>query len=194
MKTLALIAAAGRARRFGSDKRRAPLADGRALLTATRARAGERFADVRVILRADDRPADLAVPETAVIVSPRADQGLGLSLADAFAALLAHDEPAEVVAVWLGDMPWVATETVDRLLAEAAGDRIVRPTLDHRPGFPVLFGRHLWPALAANEQPDGARALVARHRRALVEIPVTDPGVLRDVDRPDDLNPDKTTV
>ena len=187
MKTLVLIAAAGRGRRFGGDKRRARLGDGTPLLMATHARAGQCFADVRVILRADDRPAELGLPDQGVLVSRRADQGLGASLADGFAALLAEPEPAPVAAVWLGDMPWVDPATVSALLAEAGPGRIVRPTLDGAPGFPVLFGRDFWPALAANTESDGARAVIRRHRPALVEIPVSDPGVLRDVDRPADL-------
>ncbi len=185
--TLAVIAAAGRGRRFGADKRRAPLADGRSLLTTTLARAGTLFPRVAVVIRADDDPADLGLGDALVLRAPRAERGLGASIGDAFAALLAADEAAEVVALWLGDMPWVDDATVAALRARAGADRIVRPVLDGAPGFPVLFGRAFWPELAARADGDGARDLIARHRAALIELPVADPGVLRDVDRPGDL-------
>ena len=36
---------------------------------------------------------------------------------------------------------------------------------------------------------EGARHLVAAQEAALVKIPVGDPGVIRDIDRPEDLTP-----
>ncbi|MCQ6263063.1 nucleotidyltransferase family protein [Alcanivorax sp. MM125-6] len=185
--TLAVIAAAGRGRRFGADKRRAPLADGRSLLSTTLARAGALFPRVAVVIRADDDPAELGLGDALVLRAPRAERGLGASIGDAFAALLAADEAARVAALWLGDMPWVGDATVAALRARAGADRIVRPVLDGAPGFPVLFGRAFWPELAARADGDGARDLIAAHRAALIELPVDDPGVLRDVDRPGDL-------
>ena len=186
---LAVIAAAGRARRFGADKRRVALADGRPLLTTTLDRARALFPRVAVVIRDDDDPAELGLGDARVLRAPRADRGLGASIGDAFAALLAADEPAPVAALWLGDMPWVAEATVRDLLARAGASRIVRPTLDGAPGFPVLFGRAFWAELADRADGDGARDLIARHRASLIELPVNDPGVLRDVDRPEDLPP-----
>ena len=107
--TLAVIAAAGRGRRFGADKRRAPLADGRSLLATTLARAGALFPRVAVVIRADDDPAELGLGDALVLRAPRAERGLGASIGDAFAALLATDEAARVAALWLGDrFSWCA--------------------------------------------------------------------------------------
>ncbi|MBL7249799.1 NTP transferase domain-containing protein [Alloalcanivorax marinus] len=186
-QALAVVAAAGRARRFGADKRRVPLADGRPLITTTLDRARTFFDRVAVVIRIDDDPAELGLGDARVLRAPRADRGLGASIGDAFTALLASDDPASVAALWLGDMPWVSDATVQALLARAGATRIVRPLLDGVPGFPVLFGRAFWPELAARADGDGARDLIARHRESLIELPVSDPGVLRDVDRPGDL-------
>ena len=51
MSVVALVLAAGRGMRFGSDKRRATLADGRSLLAHSVERARVVFDDVRVVLR-----------------------------------------------------------------------------------------------------------------------------------------------
>jgi molybdenum cofactor cytidylyltransferase len=36
---------------------------------------------------------------------------------------------------------------------------------------------------------EGARHVLAANEQALVKIPVGDPGVIRDIDRPEDLTP-----
>jgi len=51
VSVIALVLAAGSSTRFGSDKRRATLADGRSLLAHSVARARAVFDEVRVVLR-----------------------------------------------------------------------------------------------------------------------------------------------
>lgn len=96
--------------------------------------------------------------------------------------------PAEWIAalVVLGDMPFVQPRTL-RMLADAlaAGASAVVPVQDGRRGNPAGFGRRSWPALLALEGDRGARA--ALDLLGVVEVPVDDPGVHRDLDRPEDL-------
>ncbi|QJX01685.1 NTP transferase domain-containing protein [Alcanivorax sp. IO_7] len=117
--TLAVIAAAGRGRRFGADKRRAPWPT--AAPACHHPGAGRRpLSRVAVVIRADDDPAELGLGDALVLRAPRAERGLGASIGDAFAALLAADEAARVAALWLGDMPWVGDATVAALRAGPA--------------------------------------------------------------------------
>ena len=118
MKVVALVLAAGRSVRFGSDKRRAALADGRSLLVHSVERACSVFGDVRVVLREGERAEDLGLPAGCrVIASPQARLGMGHSLAAGVASLA--DSDAQAVAILLGDMPWIEPATL-RLLAETA--------------------------------------------------------------------------
>ncbi|MDX5376500.1 MAG: nucleotidyltransferase family protein [Halomonas sp.] len=185
--SLALIMAAGRSRRFGSDKRLAQLADGRTLLATTLAAAMDAFEQVRVVVDTRVALADLGIPEAmALVIRPAAPVGLGGSIAHAFREL---DQPlsrcdVNSVAIWLGDMPWVRPETCQRLARRAAADTIVRPLYRDMPGHPVFFGRDFWPALAANQDDLGARPVIARFADRVIAVPVADPGVIRDIDYP----------
>jgi molybdenum cofactor cytidylyltransferase len=185
-RVVALLLAAGRGRRFGSDKRLARLSDGRGLLAASAERALQVFAEVHVLLRDEDDAQALGLPAACRIIRcPDADQGMGHSLAAGAGALLGHD--AEAVAVLLGDMPWVRADSLQLLCSQAAAERIVYPLHDGQRGHPVLFGRRFWPQLQALRGDQGARALLQANPGACHGIVVDDPGVLRDVDRPDAL-------
>ncbi|WP_449434138.1 nucleotidyltransferase family protein [Pseudomonas putida] len=183
MSVVALVLAAGRGVRFGSDKRRATLADGRSLLAHSVERARSVFDDVRVVLREGECGEDFGLPaDCRVIDSPQAASGMGHSLAAGAGALL--DSQAQAVAILLGDMPWIAPATL-RCLAEAAtASTIVLPRHAGQQGHPVLFGRDFWPALAQLSGDEGARSLVQAQRACCVVMEVEDAGVLRDVDRP----------
>ncbi|KGE78173.1 nucleotidyltransferase family protein [Halomonas salina] len=188
---VAVILAAGASRRFGAtDKRLARLPSGRTLLAATLATASVVFPRLRVVLREDDDPVALGLaPDTPILRAPRAADGLGASLADAFASLAADPALAEApaAAVLLGDMPNIAPATLVSLSDRAAPGRIVRPRHAGRPGHPVLFGRDFWAELAALDGDEGARRVIAHHRDCSHEIGVDDPGIHLDVDAPDDL-------
>jgi len=89
--------------------------------------------------------------------------------------------------VLLGDMPWVAADSLWQLCQQAAGERIIYPLYDGQRGHPVLFGRAFWPVLQTLTGDEGARALLQANPAACQGIVVDDPGVLRDVDRPETL-------
>jgi molybdenum cofactor cytidylyltransferase len=185
-RVLALVMAAGRARRFGADKRQQRLLPECTLLAATVQSMATAFGSVRVVIRSDDDPVKLGLePATDVVRSLRADQGLGFSIADGFRAL--HRSQATAAALLLGDMPCIAPKTFARLAEQAAADRIVRPEYRGIPGHPVIFGRNFWSELSQLQDEEGARSVIQRHPEACMHIEVDDPGVLMDADRPEDL-------
>ncbi|WP_227819831.1 nucleotidyltransferase family protein [Marinobacterium aestuarii] len=194
-RVVALVMAAGRARRFGTDKRREMLLQNSPLLVATVQSMAAVFDSVRVVIRSDDDPAELglepatALPVGAVLVttvrSVHADQGLGFSIADGFSTLRAPQ--AIAAAVLLGDMPCITSGTFAMLIEHAAADRIVRPAYQGEAGHPVIFGRDFWGELSQLQDEAGARSVIQRHPEACMRIKVDDPGVLMDADRPEDL-------
>jgi molybdenum cofactor cytidylyltransferase len=182
---LALVLAAGQGRRFGSDKRRALLADGTPLLVATLRQAQRQFAQVFVLLRDGDDAQSLGVPAgVEVLRCPAADaeQGMGHSLAAGVNALQAQS--AHSIAVLLGDMPWLSAGTLGLLLEHAGSQRIVFPLYQGRRGHPVVFGRQFWPQLQQLSGDSGAKGVLAAEPQACVAVPVDDPGVCADVDSP----------
>lgn len=183
MTTVALLLAAGFGKRFGSDKRRVRLADGRTLLAASLANARAVFDEVRVVLRAEDDPIELGLPvDIPLVRCADAQSGMGHSLAAGVNSLKSCT--ADSVAILLGDMPWLAESTLRLLLQQATAQRIVFPQHDGQRGHPVLFGRAFWPELLQLQGDEGARAVLQAHREAWYPVVVDDPGVLRDVDTP----------
>jgi molybdenum cofactor cytidylyltransferase len=107
----ALMLAAGYSRRFGSDKRRASLADGRSLLTASLALPCAMLEEVWLVLRPDEAPAALDLPTGVHIVqNPATAQGMGHSLA-AGAERLVAESNADAVAIFLADMPLIRRDS-----------------------------------------------------------------------------------
>ncbi|MDP3817216.1 nucleotidyltransferase family protein [Pseudomonas sp.] len=185
-KVIALLLAAGRGTRFGSDKRLARLADGRTLLAASLARAQQVFDEVHLLLRPEDDLQALGLPpHCRVIRCAEAEQGMGRSLAWGIQTLA--DSDAEAIAVLLGDMPWIAAASLRQLCVQATAERILYPLYQGQRGHPVLFGRSFWSDLQQLSGDEGARGLLQANPMACYGIELDDPGVVQDVDLPQAL-------
>lgn len=88
----------------------------------------------------------------------------------------------------LGDQPLLKPETVNLLIENfMAHGGIVAPFYHGARGNPVLFDLSYWPEFDALQGDAGAREIITRHPEALRKIEVNDPGILLDVDTPEDL-------
>ncbi|MBO9557277.1 MAG: nucleotidyltransferase family protein [Caulobacter sp.] len=194
----AVVLAAGAGRRFaeqgGGRKLLAPF-EGRPLISGALDAAFA--APARRVLLVTDGDRDLARiaadhaegsdrrDDLDIVVAADAAEGMGASLRTAVAALPAD---CEGVFVFLGDMPRAPPDLPGRLLASLApGIDAVAPRFEGRRGHPVLFGKTCFPALRALSGDVGARSVLAAIGERLALVEVADPGVLFDVDRPQDL-------
>ena len=183
----ALMLAAGYSRRFGGDKRRATMADGRSLLAISLALPCAMFEEVWLVLRPDEAPAALDLPAGVHIVqNPATTQGMGHSLAAGAEQLLAKSD-AQAVAIFLADMPLIHRESLETLSAHSSTNSIVLPSYQGKRGHPVLFGRDFWAQLAALGGDAGAKTVLQHNTEALHIVELNDPGVLQDIDTPADL-------
>jgi CTP:molybdopterin cytidylyltransferase MocA len=190
---IAVVVAAGGGRRLGGvAKALLPIGDRESFLgriAATARAAG--VADAVVVVGAPYGDAVAAAARALgleVVVNPAPARGMASSVAAGFSAAAAGAAAVDVALLWPVDHPWVTAATVTRVLAALAAAPEVDaaiPTHDGRGGHPPAIRRALWPALAAcTDQPDGARGVLAAARTVRVEV--DDPGVVRDVDRPED--------
>ncbi|MFN3858860.1 MAG: NTP transferase domain-containing protein [Caulobacter sp.] len=116
-----------------------------------------------------------------------ADHGLGLS-ASLKAGLAALPGDCAGAMIFLGDMPLVPPDLAGTMLAALPeGAAAAAPVFEGRRGHPVLLRRALFPALAGLEGDAGAGRVLAGLGEGLMLWPVGDAGVLRDIDRPGDL-------
>jgi nicotine blue oxidoreductase len=105
------------------------------------------------------------------------------------AGLRALPEETQAVVLAQVDMPYIRAATVAALLrahASAAADvEAIVPVHDGRRGHPVLLRRRLFLPIAALG-PDEPLSTVVRAAR-VATVAVDDPGILIDLDTPDDL-------
>lgn len=175
----AVILAAGASTRMGSPKALLTTPEGatfvEAILATLRAAGVE---SVRVVA------APGASPVADAVINPDPSRGMLSSVQCGLRALPAS---CDAVLLWPVDHPLVTTGTVASMIdAFRAGDPpLVVPVHDRRRGHPVLFARRLVPELLAADPGIGARGVVHAHPDRL-ELAVEDPGVVADVDTPDD--------
>ncbi|MGZ5093460.1 MAG: nucleotidyltransferase family protein [Burkholderiales bacterium] len=183
---IGLLLAAGSGTRFGGGKLLYPLDDGVAI--AAHAARNLLAADLRVIavVRPGDFPlSDMLEQEGCQVTQSRDSvRGMGHTLAHGVA--VSREAAGWVVA--LADMPRIRAETIKKISeALAEGASIAAPTYRGERGHPVGFSSALREELLALSGDSGARAVVQRHRDAIVLIECDDPGVLLDIDERTDL-------
>jgi molybdenum cofactor cytidylyltransferase len=89
----------------------------------------------------------------------------------------------------LADQPYLRPDTIQALTCQYHKTRsaIVAPRYKGRRGNPVIFDHSLFKELAKIKGDRGGRVLIRRHRHALETVEVHDPGILADVDTPEDV-------
>ncbi|MBT4162980.1 MAG: nucleotidyltransferase family protein [Gammaproteobacteria bacterium] len=186
----AIILAAGSSRRFGDDKRKAKLPDGRMVFEQTIETVLTSFDDVLLVLRYGDTDFESEVralfeaEKLRIFRAPDSALGMGHSLANAMAEVSDWDS----VFIFLADMPYIKPATIEKLRSSLESGRIVVPVHVGRYGHPVGFSHEFFDEIAALEGDRGAKPVIQVHLDRVVEVEVDDPGVLQDVDRPEDLS------
>ena len=181
-----LLLAAGRSRRYGSDKRLAIMEDGRRLLDVSVSRVVSSGLPLLVCVGKGDTEllADLTSRHIPCFASPNFASGMGSTLADGMASV---PTSWTAVIIALADMPMIESATY-RLVANALGQgRIVTPVYLGQRGHPVGFDQCYFHRLKSLRGDLGARKLIDANRASVVALKVNDSGVLLDVDTPDQL-------
>jgi len=135
-----------------------------------------------------------------VLYNPHYLSGMGSSLKLAIAQVLGQQTQTDSMAdcsalICLGDMPMVKTSTFDQLI-EAASEEINSdqsaaayvPVSNSVRGNPVLLQPKLYDLLLELDGDQGARALLSANPEQVVEVAVEDPGILLDIDTPQQLD------
>ena len=132
----------------------------------------------------DARQSGLAGLDVTIIESKESVQGLSRSIRSGLAA--APPETAALM-ILLPDMPEIATDDMNAVLAEHGAADIVRAaTADGRPGHPVLIARELFPRLARLEGDQGLRSVIRPNQDRVRLIPRPGERALLDLDTPDE--------
>lgn len=185
----ALVLAAGRSTRMGSNKLLADIGGvpmvARVVDNALASQASQIVVVTghqheEIVAALDGRPVRF-------VHNPDYADGLATSLA---AGITALPDGIDAVLVCLGDMPGVSADAMNRLIAAYApadGRLVCVPTVGVRRGNPVLWDRRFFAEMQAVTGDVGARALLDRHADLICEVQFGDDAILTDVDVPDAL-------
>jgi molybdenum cofactor cytidylyltransferase len=188
-----VILAAGRSTRMGRSKALLPIpVEGPRPRTfvahLAEAMLAGGAADALVVGRPEDQAlrdeVDRLAGRVRFIANPRADTG---QLSSVLAGLNAADHPGtRAILVSPVDLPLIRSETIAALLTafSVSSPPIARATHGGRHGHPVIFGRAVFDALRRADVTVGAKAVLRAH--AVLDVDVDDPGVLHDIDTPED--------
>lgn len=195
----AIVLAAGSSTRFGSENKLIAHINGRTIIESVFSNVAECGFDLVVVVFAPDQPEIGTLVKTAgfiAVANPHSELGMGTSIACGMKELPRQGTKRfEGVAIFLGDMPAVASDMVGQLLASfkrSGSQNIVRPVNisdeGKTPGHPVIFPSDLFKELEGLTGDTGAKQLISQHRKRLIEVVVTDRGATKDIDSVQALN------
>lgn len=184
MSPTVILLAAGRARRFGSDKRKAKLNHHKTLLQASIDTIQTTSLPLFVVLASGDE--DIAHELSAAGIDwaycPDAHLGMGHSLAFG----IESTPKASGWLIALADMPFIRSSTFNAVASQLQQHHIVVPQLaDGRRGHPVGFSTGFRQQLIHCQGDQGARQIIKQQQPFL--LLTDDVGIIADIDQPEDL-------
>jgi molybdenum cofactor cytidylyltransferase len=180
----AILLAAGRGTRFGTEPKLLARIDSKTLVRHTAEAAIQSSADPVVVVtghRAVDIKAELQKLPVHFIYNSLFADGLSTSLRAGFSALPLETRAAVIL---LGDMPFVSAGLIDALVISWRGrgePAALVPTLDGQRGNPVVISRDLQPMIEELTGDAGAGSAL-RRKSDVLEWPTGDPAVICDID------------
>ena len=122
--------------------------------------------------------------DVALVANPDYATGLASSLKAGIRALSPSCDGALIL---LGDMPRIAPEHLDALVAAFAPDAIVVPVHGGRQGNPVLWPAKYFSKLLQLDGDAGAKRLIGTHAAHVREVDLDTDAIFADIDTPEAL-------
>ncbi len=187
-----LILAAGRSTRMGAANKLIEEIDGKPMVRhVVEAAAASGLAGLYVVTgNAPEaiRKALDGIPFEE-ISNPDFRDGLATSLA-AGVRHLSEKQGLDGAIILLGDMPLVTPGLINRLTTAfdpPSGHAICVPTHNGKRGNPILWAARFFPDMAKVQGDTGAKHLLGENAEWIIEVPVDDPAIFRDIDTPEAL-------
>ena len=187
---VAVVLAAGESRRMGQANKLTIPVDGTPMVARVVDTLREGGVQ-RVLVVTGHAPEEirgaLGDRDVEVVHNPDYEEGMGASVR-AGVSVVGNDVDGVLIA--LGDMPWVSTDVIGRLLDAFTPDgdlSIYIPMFGRKRGNPVLWGSRHFPELRQLSGDVGGKALFHRHAEAICYVDVESAAVNIDVDTPEAL-------
>jgi len=181
MKAVAIILAAGEARRMAHPKALIEHEGGRSFLQSLASTFGKAGCAVMGVIGKDGEAVRDQHPSVMLVESPRWQEGPMSSIKAGLTAAL--EEGAEVVLLHPVDMPAVRASTLKSLLkAMGESDEGLRPEFEGASGYPVVLSRRVAERLLESQATQLDAALQGVKLR---KVSVKDPGVVVNINTPE---------
>jgi molybdenum cofactor cytidylyltransferase len=179
-----IVLAAGQSRRMGQPKAALTMPDGASFLD--RAVSTLRAAGCRRVLVVVNAAVDAAHDrelELVVNAVPQSEQIDSVRL-----ALEQLDDSTAAVMVLPVDLPLITAATAAAVAASFRAHQapVVVPCHDGVAGHPVLLARTVFEEILERDWEEGIRSLLLAHERETRTVTVQDPGIVIDIDTPED--------
>jgi molybdenum cofactor cytidylyltransferase len=183
----AVVLAAGESRRMGQPKLLLPYGDGTIIEMVVRNVASSRADRAVIVLGGNRREIEQKIRTVAMkrVVNRRYKEGMFSSIRRGLSALPASAGAAVFV---LADQPDVPTSVIDLLIEAYRREKkgIVLPVFRKKRGHPLLLDLKYRREIEALSPDIGLRGLLRKHPDDILEVRVSSPAVLKDIDDPDD--------
>ncbi|HEY8823954.1 MAG TPA: nucleotidyltransferase family protein [Candidatus Limnocylindria bacterium] len=189
MRAVAVVTAAGSAERFGGKKLLTPI-DGEPLLDHTiDALLDGGVAEVIVVVGKDARAElerdvnAMLDPRVRAVENPNPARGMFSSIQEGVA-----QAQGDAILIMPGDMPFVSPETVRAVIAAyEKKPAIISPRYRGKRGHPVALPAFLRDEIRAAAPGATLHDVIHAHSDIRIDVDVEDPGINRDIDKPEDL-------
>ena len=183
----ALVLAAGRSRRMGTQKLLLPFR-GQALIAHVVDELLRSPVDhVFVVVGKQGRPILEAIAGRRVhaVTNTHDDDEM---LRSVRCGLIAMPEESAAAIVALGDQPSITADVVAEMIRSfhTTGRRIVVPTCEGKRGHPLLFSMHYRDEILTRHDGRGLCGLLQAHPQDVFELEVATAAILEDIDLPED--------
>ncbi|GMV93666.1 MAG: molybdopterin-guanine dinucleotide biosynthesis protein MobA [Candidatus Hydrogenedentota bacterium] len=183
----AIVLAAGESRRMGRQKLVLPYGDKTVIEHIVSQVLTSEIAQTIVVTGHDVQAVEAALLGKPVtfVENPRYKDGMLTSIR---AGLQAVTPAAEGFMIVLGDQPSIDAPTIDQLIAgfRAVEKGIVVPLYEDDTGHPIIISMSYRGDVMTKFDDTGLRGLIYGHPEHVHRLPVQAPGVLRDMDTPED--------
>ena len=178
----AIVLAAGKSERMGRPKALLPIQGRTFLENILAAISRTSIEDAIVVLGHHRDQIERNVSLPSVVFNADYEQGMITSF-QAGIRKLSWDTTGAFL--FLVDHPLVEPTTIESMIMNLAPNRIVLPTFDRRRGHPVLFSSEVLEEILALGPSEGANIVVRKNPDRIIEVPVNAPGILVDIDTPE---------
>lgn len=188
---IGILLAAGESTRFGTNKLLHLLPDSKIPIAVQSAKhILQALPDSIAVVREDNLQLNSLLQETDILLigNRNAELGMSSSICCAIKAVKQLFPAAKGCVMALADMPYISPGIIKQVADSIqAGELIAAPQYKNQRGHPVGFSYQLFDELLTLQGDVGAKSLLDKYSSQLYVFETSQNGILRDIDRPDDL-------